>query len=178
MQMMQTEREYAEALFALAVEDQAVEGYRQALDSVGQLFEDNPDYVEFLNSPAIPLSERLQAIDEAFEGSVPEYVLFFLKVICEQGKMRMIRDCIDEFSKLAMSFSDTIAATVYSAVPLSDQQKQSLCQKLKAMTHKSMDPIYIVDPSLIGGLKIEVDGKTFDGSIKHRLGEIKDVMNA
>ncbi len=176
--MMQTEREYAEALFALAIEEQAVDAYRQSLGTVKQLFEDNLDYVEFLNSPAIPLSERLQAIDEAFEGRVPEYVLFFLKVICEHGKVRTVPSCIDEFSKLATSFSDTVAATVYSAVALNDQQKQGICQKLKAMTNKSIDPIYVVEPSLIGGLKIEVDGKTFDGSIKHRLGEIKDVMNA
>ncbi len=176
--MMQTEREYAEALFALAIEEQAVDAYRQSLDTVKQLFAENPEYAEFLASPAIPLSERLQAIDEAFEGRVPDYVLSFLKVICENGRVRTLAGCIDEFSKFAISYSDTAVATIYSAVALSDRQKEGICQKLRSLTHKHIDPIYLVDHSLIGGLKIEVDGKTFDGSIKHRLGEIKDVMNA
>ena len=41
---------------------------------------------------------------------------------------------------------------------------------------KNVRAVYIIDESLIGGVKIEVEGKTFDGSIKHRLSEVKDVI--
>lgn len=176
--MMQTEREYAEALFTLATEENSVEEYLQSLRTLKQLFEDNLDYIEFLNSPAIPLSERLQSVDEAFEGRMPEYIVSFLKVLCENGKVRTVLSCIDEFSKLAMAFSNRIFANVYSAVALSNEQKNGICKKLEKLTNKSIDPIYIIDESLIGGVKIEVDGKTYDGSIKHRLGRFKDVMNS
>lgn len=176
--MIQTEREYAEALFTLASEENAADEYLDSLGTVKQLFEENPDYIEFLNSPAIPLSERLQSVDEAFEGRMPEYVISFLKVLCENGKMRTVIGCIDEFAKLAMEFSDRTFANIFSAVALSEEQKNGICQKLEKLTKKKIDPIYIIDESLIGGMKIEVDGKTFDGSIKHRLGEIKDVMNS
>lgn len=176
--MAQIEREYAEALFSLAAEEQAAEEYLQSLQTVKQLMADNPDYVEFLNSPAIPLSERLSSVDEAFESSMPEYVVSFLKLLCENGKVRLLSGCIDEFVKLAMEFSDRTFANVYSAVALSDEQKTAICIKLEKLTKKSIDPIYIIDESLIGGVKIEVNGKTFDGSIRHRLGEIKDVMNS
>lgn len=176
--MIQTEREYAEALFALAAEDNSADEYIDYLGTVKQLFEENPDYIEFLNSPAIPLSERLQSVDEAFEGRMPEYVVSFIKVLCENGKVRTVIGCIDEFAKLAMEFSDRTFASIYSAVALSDEQKSGICKKLEKLTEKRIDPIYIIDESLIGGVKIEVDGKTFDGSIRHRLGEIKDVMNS
>lgn len=176
--MIQTEREYAEALFTLAAEENAAEEYLDSLGMLRQLFEENPDYAEFLNSPAIALSERLASIDEAFEGKMPEYVVSFLKVLCENGKMRTVTGCIDEFIKLAREFSNRAVATVYSAVELSGEQKNSICKKLEKLTAKSIDPIYIIDESLIGGIKVEVDGKTFDSSIKHRLGEIKDVMNS
>lgn len=176
--MVQIEREYAEALFSLAAEEQAAEEYLQSLQAVKQLMADNPDYIEFLNSPAIPLSERLSSVDEAFENSMPEYVVSFLKLLCENGKVRLLAGCIDEFVKLAMEFSDRTSANIYSAVALSDEQKTAICQKLEKLTNKNIDPVYIIDESLIGGVKIEVDGKTFDGSIRHRLGEIKDVMNS
>ncbi|MBQ5884906.1 MAG: ATP synthase F1 subunit delta [Clostridia bacterium] len=176
--MIQTEREYAEALFTLADEENAVEEYLDSLVTLKQLFDENPDYIEFLNSPAIPLGERIASIDEAFDGRMPQYVVSFIKVLCENGKMRTVLLCIDEFDILARSFSNRAIATVYSAVELSDEQKDAVCKKLETLTNKRIDPIYIIDESLIGGMKIEVDGKTFDGSIKHRLGEIKDVMNS
>ena len=176
--MIQTEREYAEALFTLAVEENAVEEFLDSLVTLKQLFDENPDYIEFLNSPAIPLGERTASIDEAFGGKMPQYVVSFIKVLCENGKMRTILLCIDEFETLARAFSNRAIANVYSAVELSDEQKDAVCKKLEAITNKRIDPIYIIDESLIGGMKIEVDGKTFDGSIKHRLGDIKDVMNS
>ncbi len=176
--MVQTEREYAEALFAVALEENAVNEYLQALECVKQLVQDNPDYIEFLASPAIALSERTGAVEEAFGGRMPEYTVSFLKLLCENGRIRTLFDCVDEFSKLAMAFSNRAAAQIYSAVPLSEEQKKSVCARLERLTQKSVDPVYIIDESLIGGLKIEVDGKTFDGSIRRRLGEIKDVMNS
>ena len=176
--MIQTEREYAEALFTIAAEEDAISEYQLSLGTVKQLLEENSDYIEFLSSPALPLQERLSSIDEAFEGRIPEYVVSFLKVLCENQKIGTVIRCIDEFTKLAMEFSGRTFADIYSAVALSDKQKNDICKKLEELTKKSIDPIYIIDESLIGGIKIEVDGKTFDGSVKNRLGKIKDVMNS
>ena len=76
--MIQTEREYAEALFTLAVEENSCEEYLDSLGTIKNIFEENPDYIEFLNSPAIALSERLASIDEAFDERMPQYVVSFL----------------------------------------------------------------------------------------------------
>ena len=174
--MMHTDREYAEALFMLAVEENSVEEYTSALSLVDSLVKENPRYIELLASPAISLDERVQAIDEAFGTSVPENVVSFLKILCENSRIRTLEDCITEFNKLTMALSQTTVATVCSAVPLSDEQKLGICAKLGKITGKRIEATYIIDESLIGGLKIDVDGKTFDGSIKHRLNEVKDVI--
>ncbi len=176
--MMQTEREYAAALFELAAEESNTDGFLLSLKTVKKILTENPEYIDFLSSPAIPMSERLGAIDEAFAENMPEYVVSFLKVLCENGKARTVMGCIEEFEKLVMAFSDRTLAEIYSAVALSEEQKNGICKKLEKLTGKKIDPVYIIDESLIGGLKIEVDGKTLDGSIRHRLGEIKDVMNS
>ncbi len=176
--MVQTEREYAEALFALAAEEGKTDEYLHALETVKSIVEETPEYIEFLASPAVELSERLGAIDEAFGESMPEYAVSFLKLLCENGRIKTLIACIDEFSKLAMMFSNRTQAQIYSAVELTEKQKAGICEKLEKLTQKVVEPVYIIDESLIGGLKIEVDGKTFDGSIRHRLGEMKDVMNS
>ena len=82
--MIQTEREYAEALFSVALEENSAEEYLEALLTVRQVIGENPEYIEFLASPAIPMSERAVAIDEAF-GSMPEYVVSFIKLLCENS---------------------------------------------------------------------------------------------
>ena len=174
--MMHADREYAEALFMLAAEENAVQEYLQALELIKQLIAENPDYTEFLASPAIPLEERLQALDEAFESSVPENVLSFLKLMCENSRIKSLGGSIEEFLLLAMQYSNRTAATVYSAVELNEKQKQGICAKLEGMSGKTVDPVFVIDETLIGGIKIEIDGKTYDGSIRHRLDEVKEVI--
>ena len=176
--MNDTQREYAQALFNLALEENAVEEYDKALEIVKDAVSENPEYIEFLNSPAISLSTRLEALNEAFGKVVPEHVLSFLCLLCENNKSRELLSCINEFSSLAMQHQKSTFAKIYSVVELNKSQKDALCQKLEKLTKKSIVPIYIIDTSLIGGIKIEVDGTTLDSSLKNRLYDIKDVMNA
>lgn len=174
--MMQTDREYAEALFMLAAEENKAEEYFSSLLTVRKLIEENPDYLEFLSSPAISLRKRLSAIDEAYENIFPEYVVSFLKLLCENGRIKSVNTAIDEFEKLMMAFSNRAVAVITSATPLDEEQKQKVCEKFEKITGKSIQAVYAVDESLIGGLKVEVEGKTYDGSIKHRLSDVKDVI--
>ena len=176
--MVQTEREYAEALFELAQEEQSAAEYLESLNTVKCVIEDNPEYIEYLASPAIPLSERTASLEEAFGESMPEYVVSFLKLLCENGKVRTLFACIEEFAKFVSAFSGSAQAVITSAVELNDMQKNGICKKLETVTGKSIDPVFIIDESLIGGVKVEVDGKIFDGSIRNRLGDMKDVMNS
>ncbi len=173
--MLQTDKEYAEALFMLAAEENQVDSIGEPLKVIAEAMDENPEYVEFLGSPAISLEERLSAVDEAF-GKMPEYVVSFVKILCENRHISMFSDCVKEYFKLKMALSGRCVATIYSAVELSDTQKSSVSDKLKKITGKDIDPVYIIDESLIGGIKIEVEGKTYDGSIKSRLKDVKDVI--
>lgn len=174
--MMQTDREYAEALFMLASEENKTEEYLSSLLTFRELVEETPDYLEFLSSPAISLQERLSAIDEAFGKDFDEYVVSFLKLLCENGRIKTVNTAIDEYEKLIMAFSGKAVAVITSAAPLDEEQKQKVCDKFEKITGKSIQAVYDVDESLIGGLKVEIEGKTYDGSIKHRLSDVKDVI--
>jgi len=175
--MKETNREYAEALFQLAAENNLADEYSSALSAVKTVIDENPDYLIFLDSPAIPLSERLKAIDDAFAAELPEFVVSFLKLLIENGRIKELSFCIDEFENLKRFAANSITATVYSVVELSDAQKEKLCQKLSAVTAKNVTAKFLVDSSLLGGIKIEVDGKTLDGSIENHLKRIKGVIS-
>lgn len=173
---MNSDREYAVALFSLTAEENLTDEYLEHMKTVADILAENEEYIEFLASPAVSLSERCASVDEAFGSDFPEYAVSFLKVLTENGKIRSVFGCIEEFRKLAMSVSARAEATVWSVVELSSEQKNAICAKLSSVTKKQVDATYIIDESLIGGIKIEIEGKTYDGSIRHRLQEVKDVI--
>ena len=175
--MTQINKEYAIALFNLAVENDAVEEYENGLQSINKFFEDNPDYIKVLESPAIPLSERISFIEDAFGKSYTEYLVSFIKVLCENGHITEICSCISEFQNLLRVYENRTVATVYYVEPLTDQQKTALLDKLQKISGKIIEPEFIKDESLIGGIKVQIDDKIFDGSIKNRLNKAKGVIN-
>ena len=174
--MRQTDKEYGQALFELCAEENICAECLDDVRTVKELFLEIPQYTEFLASPAIPLEERLAAVDEAFSGRVHEYVLYFIKLLCEKGRIRLIFDCFEEFSLLCKAVSGKVSVCVTSAQPLSDEQKQKLEAKIGKKANKTVEAQYIVDESLLGGVKVEYDGKIYDGSVRSRLRSIKDVM--
>ncbi len=172
--MMRTDKEYAEALFMLAAEENKTDEYFNQLNTLKELISE--EYIEFLSSPAVPLCERLQAIDEAFGDSLSEYIVSCLKLLCENGRIRILNGFIDEYNNLSMAMSNKVSANIYSAIELSESQKKAVCAKLEKLAGKTIEPFYIIDEGLIGGLKIELEGKTYDGSVRHHLNEVKDVI--
>ena len=170
--MKQTNKEYAEALFSLAKESNRIKEYSFHLQEIYSLIMENKGYTEYLSSPAMPLSERLNAIDEAFADRVPEYIVSFIKLLCENGRIKELDESIEEFFRLKMLDSNTVNITVYSSIPLDEAQKEKLCKKLEAKHKKSIKATYVEDKNLIGGIKIVMDDKVLDGSIQRQLKEV------
>ena len=175
--MTRISKEYAEALFGLAAESGQTEQIYLALETMRKVFEENPDYGKMLSSPAIPLSERTAAVEEAFSGKVPEYAEFFLKLLCRHGIADRFCGCVGDYRALYLESKGVSRAEVISAVELTDVQKQSVEKKLTALCGRKVITEYTVDPSYIGGLSVSVDGKIMDGSVKRRLREIKEVID-
>ena len=174
--MKQTSKAYAEALFSIALEQKKVSEFAENLEQIEAVIQENPDYVSYLKTPALPLSERLNAIEEAFGNTMPEEIVSYLKLLCENGHISALKDSITEFLRLEMAVSNTVTVMVTSAIALEDAQKEKLIQKLEAKYHKRFYPIYKVDSALLGGIRIEMEDKVIDGSILKRLQSLKEVI--
>lgn len=174
--MTEMSREYAVALFMLAKENAAEQEYASALKTISELFRENTEYIELLASPSIPPKVRLAAIEEAFAGALPEYVVNFLQILCEKGHIRSFEGCVSEYNKLFEASQHVVTARVSSAVPLTDEERESLCHKLEKMSGASVTLECSVDESLIGGMVVEMEGKVMDGSLRRRLHKVKDVI--
>lgn len=175
--MSQMSKEYAAALFMLAKENGAEEEYKVAIENVSDVFSKNPEYVEFLDSPAINIAERTQMLQKAFEPYVPEEIVSFLCLLCEKGRIREFEACVKEYEAL-FEFSRNISvAKIRSAVLLKETEIEKLKEKLSKMSSHTVAVECSVDETLKGGIIVELDGKIMDFSLKTRLNEVKDVIS-
>lgn len=174
--MSDLNREYAEALFALAMEVKQEQAYLDALRLIGDALEAEPEYVEVLSAPSIPGEERTALLEQAFGAAVPEQVLSFVQLICAHGRIRSLSDCIDEYHHLYQAAMALSTAHVVSAVGLTDDQKARLAEKLSAKFGRDITLVCTVDEHLLGGITVRIDGVVLDGSLRRRLQEVKDVI--
>lgn len=174
--MTEISNEYGTALFMLACETKQKREFANGLNTIRKVFGETPEYEAFLASPGIPLEERLSAVEAAFVGSVPESVLHYLQLLCEKGRISCFLESVEVYHTLLAASEHISHATVTSAVELTESEKNKLKHKLEAMTKGQVMIHYVIDPSLLGGLIVEVDGKVMDGSLRHRLSEVKEVM--
>ncbi|MGM9644421.1 MAG: ATP synthase F1 subunit delta [Eubacteriales bacterium] len=174
--MTEMSKEYGVALFALAKECDAADEYKEALDTVTAVFRENPEYIDFLDSPSIAKNERTNAVEAAFGGRVPEHIVSFLQLLCEKGHIHSYTGCVKEYTALYDASKKVSVARVTSAVPLTDKEKDGLRKKLEKISGNSVFLECTTDKSLMGGLAVEIDGKVIDGTLRHRLNEVKDVI--
>ena len=167
--------EYAKALFDLCADEtqreDLLEELRQACDTLSA-----GDGMKFLSSPAVPAREREKTVLGAFEGRVSALCARTLAVLCKNGHMRVLPDCVQAFEALLLEEKGIAAAEVTSAVPLDDAQRKRLCEALEKRTGLTIRLQEKVDPAIMGGLIIRMGDKQWDGSIREKLHTLKEVM--
>lgn len=174
--MRNISREYAEAIFTLAKESKKEELYGKQLNDLAKLFSQQQEYLVFLSSPSVALSERIDAIEKAFLGNVEEDVLSFIELLTEKGRISYFNECVNEYNELFSNINNVVKVVVKSAIKLSDQKVLQIKDKFGAKQGKKVVIEQVVDSSLLGGIIIETEGKIFDGSLKNKLSEIKGVI--
>ena len=160
--------------------------------AVRQIFRENPGYLKLLGEPAIPEDERLKMIEEAFGGQAERYLVNFLKLLCERKILREFAGCCEEFIRRYNSAHGIAEAVVTSAVKLSDTQMEALKAKLEKLSGESGLHVqhikqltgffldYLVqktDASVLGGLRVELEGVQLDGTVQSRISGISKKLN-
>ncbi len=174
--MNELSREYAGALFLISSEKNCKTEYAISLDTLCQSFSEEPMYLEFLHSPAISTNEKISSLSEIFSQSLPEDVLSFVQLMCEKGRINLIFEVTQAYKDLVSQSEKIIDASITSAVELTDDEKKRLQLNLENKLNCKVKANFIINPSVIGGVIIEADGKIIDGSVKIRLRDLKEVI--
>ena len=175
--MTQTVQNYADALYELAVDEGLTQRLLDGLEKVRGLFGGNPDYVRLLSAPNVPKAERLAALDAAFGGRVHTYLLSFLKLLCERGRLRELDNCALRFRRRYNADRGILEAVAVTAVPLRPALAKKLTDRLVGLTGKQVSLQNRVDPAVLGGIRLEYDGQALDGTTRNRLAGIARTLS-
>ena len=176
--MTEIARMYGGSLYDLAAEEGLETRILGELDEVVKLLKANPDYLRLLSTPSIPKKERCGLLDEALRGQVHLYVLNFLKILCEKGTLRELAGCARAYRVRYNEAHGILEATATSAVAMTEEQTAALHQKLEALTGKAIDLQTKVDPAVLGGIRLDIDGTELDGTVQNRLAGLRKSIAA
>ncbi len=139
--MTERSREYGEGLYLLFEEENlAAEGLEQ-LTALRSLFQETPDFLRLVGNHAISKPERVAILDQALRDQVHPYVLNFLKILCERGIISEFSGCVEAYRTFYNRDHRVVEAVATTSVPLDDQQRTQLLEKLRAMTGKQIQLI-------------------------------------
>lgn len=167
---------YGGGLYDLCTEEKIESDVLDQLRSLKALFHENPDFLRLLANMSLTKRERIGILDGALQGQTHPFVLNFLRILVERGAVMAYDECEAAYAECYNRDHQATVADVTVARPLTDQQRAELLAKLKDMTGKDVTIREKVDPSVLGGVLMQMEGKRYDNTVRHRLDAIKQAL--
>lgn len=160
---------YAYALFQLAKEKQLLERLEEELRVVREVVSGNTGLNVVLKSPKVTKHEKERLIRKAFSAANP-YVLNTLLILIERHREDEIALVADQFIALTNEEKGIAEATVVSTRLLTEEESKALSSTFAAKVgKKSLRIENKIDSNLLGGIKVRIGNRIFDGSLKGKL---------
>ena len=174
--MTQVGSVYGEALYSLALEEALSAQILEEISVLAQSFRAEPDFIRLLCTPNLSVQERCKILDDSFRSKLHPYVLNFLKILTEKGYMRHFFDCCKAYEDSYNRDNGILPVSAITAVSLNPAQAEKLTEKLCQITGKQVKLHNRVDPEVLGGVRLDYDGKRLDDTVSHRLDSIRDLL--
>lgn len=174
--MTQVGSVYGEALYALARDEDLSSLILEELRVLDGVFRQEPDFIRLLATPNLSKQERCQILNNSFQGKIHVYILNFLKILTEKGCIRHFSSCCTAYEELYNLDHGILPVTAVTAVPLSASQQDALTDKLTRITGKTISLYNRVMPSVLGGMRLDYDGKQLDDTVAHRLEAVRSLL--
>lgn len=164
---------YATALLMIAKEEGKNEVFREEIRSLLSAFEACDELKKMLSSSFIDKMEKKKVFEELLKNEKYYQIRDFILVIIDNSRERELFSILREFISLSNREDGIAEGIVYSTERLSDSEIDKITLAVERKLGKKISLHNRLDASLIGGVKVIVDGFVFDGSIRNKLAELK-----
>jgi F-type H+-transporting ATPase subunit delta len=165
---------YTEAFYTVILAEGSVNEVQTELFNFAQALQGNDELRNSLSDPHYPSALRQQIVLDLLGGKATDTTLGLVSLLVTTGRIKELSAIVDALLKRTASLASRTVAEVRSAVALTDDQKARLAVSLKQSQGKDVDVVSIVDPSVLGGIVVQIGDTVIDGSVRHRLGQLRE----
>ncbi len=170
-------RRYSQAVFNIALQAKELNRWQSDLRRITSLVKDDALFA-LLQDAGLDFSNKARVLSERL-GDINPQALKLVSLLVAKGRLDMIGDIADGYQRLLDNYhgiEGAEVAEVTTAIPLDDEDRLRLAQRLTTMIGKPVVLKPKVDSSLIGGIIIRIGDKLIDGSIRSKLEALKNEL--
>lgn len=156
--------------YAQAFYEAAVERWLNALQKVVEQLEADPSLLD-------RIAQHRPLLDQLLPPDVDLPVRNFLYTLVQRGDLALLPHITESLEqRMRRPAVALTVAEVTSAVPLTDDERQTLVTRLEEQFGRGLEMRYRVDPTILGGLVVRVGDKLIDGSVAGKLAALKQTL--
>ena len=163
---------YGLALYSLAVDEKKVLSWQEEVKELSRIFKENTDFIMILGSSFLTLEERQEILTKSLIG-VDKNIIALIQVVMENNRTNELLDILESFNSYCNEYRGISEGLIYSTLKLDQKVINQIEEKISKVEHQQVELKNVIDPSLIGGVKIVIHDRIYDGSIKHHLDVMK-----
>lgn len=164
-------KRYAQAVFEIAVERNEFESWQGGLKKIVDLTADQK-LMALLENPSLSFAAKKSLLQERLRETNPLVVNLALLLV-SKGLLRRSGDILQTYNELLDAHRGVERAKVITALPLDDQEKEAISNRLGEIAERKVAVDSQVDPSVIGGFRARIGDMLIDGSIHQKLETLK-----
>lgn len=162
--------------YAQAIYESAMEQWMTSLRRVRDAMTANPQLAFDLSAGGKSRGERLALLKTLLPDGYTQETENLLLLLAQEGHLNLLDDIADEFERLAVSRAHRVLARVTTAVPLTDNEKAALREKLSAEFDSELEFDFAVDPAILGGVIVSAGGRVIDDSVAGKLTTLRATL--
>ncbi|EED90503.1 synthase of ATP synthase [Thalassiosira pseudonana CCMP1335] len=165
---------YANATYIAASKSSTLEKVESELLAIKQTAESSANFRSFLENPLISRNTKTKQVEEMLAGKMSGVTLNLMTTLAGNARLNNIVGITDDYIKLMKANRGEVEATIISAEPLNKTQTEAVATAMKSQFPEGAKVILKseVDPSIMGGLQIQIGDKFLDLSVGSRIDEV------
>lgn len=171
-------RVYSEALLSLARSQGREEGFHHELLELVELQERDPAVADLLNNPLIEPQRRRASLERAFRNRASDLLVDTLQVLNTKGRLGFLPAIAHTYEEALDRLEARVDVRLVSAIPLTELHRQQVRSAIHRSTGQQARLSERVDPSLLGGMVIQIGDRKADASVTTQLRVLSDALMA
>jgi F-type H+-transporting ATPase subunit delta len=169
-------KNYAEALLELATRAKDLRGWGTLIESIADAMRRDQKLRVFLETPRVDAATKNAVLRKALADRAPAKFVRFVESVVTHRRQMLIPEIAQEYMDLVDVAENRMHANVTVALEADEKTRKVIADRLSKVFDKTVVPHMTVDERILGGLVVRVGDTVMDGSVRRKLGSLKQRM--